>query len=118
MNNNDNEKKLLHEEHHNCCGHDHEHCDHSMEEELETIILTLDDDRELECAVLGVFDVDAKDYIALVTLDDEQVLLYEYVTISEEEFDLKNIDSEEEFEKVSEAFYDIYVDEDSFDENE
>ena len=43
-----------------CCGHDHEE-----DMEMEVITLTLDDDSELECAVLGIFDVDEKNYIAL-----------------------------------------------------
>ena len=38
------------------CGHDHEH-DHEHEEmELETMFLTLEDDTELECGILGVFE--------------------------------------------------------------
>ena len=62
------------------CGHDHD--DHVHEEmEMETLTLTLDDDTEMECGILGVFAVDGiadKEYIALLPLEDETVLLYEY----------------------------------------
>ena len=59
------------------CGHDHD--DHVHEEmEMETLTLTLDDDTEMECGILGVFAVDGiadKEYIALLPLEDETVLL-------------------------------------------
>ena len=58
------------------CGHDH---DHDMEEqELETMTLTLEDDTELQCAILGIFDVEGiegKEYIALLPEEDETVLI-------------------------------------------
>ena len=88
------------------CGHDHEH-DHVHEEmEMETLTLTLDDDTELECGVLGVFEVEGiegKEYIALLPLEDETVLLYEYKE-DEEGIELLNIESDEDFDKVSAAF--------------
>lgn len=91
-----------------CCGHDHEHEHEEME--MEVITLTLDDDTELECAVLGVFDVDEKDYIALLPIvdeDDEEadeaVLLYEYFEEGED-LRLENIEDDEVFKKVSDAF--------------
>ena len=55
------------------------------EEEREemTVTLTLDDDTELECAVLTIFEAAGRDYIALLPLDgaeDEEgeVYLYRY----------------------------------------
>ena len=100
--------------------HDHDH-DHDHEE-MEIITLTLEDDTELECAVMGIFEVEDKEYIALLPLGDEEeeedVLLYGYKEISEEEFELALIEEEEEFELVSEAFYALYTDEDEFDEDE
>ena len=38
-------------------------------EDRRTITLTLDDDTEVECAILTIFPVDAKEYIALLPLD-------------------------------------------------
>ena len=55
------------------------------ENESITVTLTLDNDEELECAVLGIFEADSRDYIALLPLDengddeDSQVSLYRYI---------------------------------------
>lgn len=91
------------------CGHDHEH----EQEEMETVTLTLDDDTELECAILGVFDVEGiegKEYIALLPLEDETVLIYEYKEDGED-IELTLIEDDEEFEKVSEAFNEYFDEE-------
>lgn len=111
------DNKHLHDNEHD---HDHDH-DHDQEE-MEIITLTLEDDTELECAVMGIFEVEDKEYIALLPLGDEEeeedVLLYQYKEISDEEFELALIEEEEEFELVSEAFYALYTDEDEIDEDE
>lgn len=90
------------------CGQEHDE-----ELELETMTLTLDDDTEVECGILGVFEVEGipqKEYIALLPLDGEEVYLYEYRE-NEEEIELDVIEEDEEFEKVSNAFYDLYEEE-------
>lgn len=93
------------------CGHDHEHEEEVMD--LETMFLTLDDDTEMECGILGVFEVEGlegKEYIALLPLEDETVLLYEYKEVGDE-IELNVIEDDDEFDKVSNAFYDMYEDE-------
>lgn len=93
------------------CGHDHEHEEDVMD--LETMFLTLDDDTEMECGILGVFEVEGlegKEYIALLPLEDETVLLYEYKEDGDE-IELNVIEDDDEFDKVSNAFYDMYEDE-------
>lgn len=93
------------------CGHDHEHEEDVMD--LETMFLTLDDDTEMECGILGVFEVEGlegKEYIALLPLEDETVLLYEYKEVGDE-IELNVIEDDDEFDKVSNAFYDMYKDE-------
>ena len=94
---------------HNCgCGHDHEE-----EMELETMTLTLDDDTEIECGILGVFEVEGmvgKEYIALLALEGEEVYIYEYKEEGEE-IVLDVIEDDADFEKVSNAFYDLYEEE-------
>lgn len=93
----------------NCgCDHDHDH-DHG---DVDIIYLTLDDDSELECEVLGIFEVEDKEYIALLPIGEEEVLLYGYKELEDEEFDLVSIEDEGEFELVSEAFYALFTDED------
>ncbi|WP_422485303.1 DUF1292 domain-containing protein [Gudongella sp. DL1XJH-153] len=106
------DNKHVHDEN---CNHDHDH-EHEHEE-MEIMTLTLDDETELECAVIGIFEVEDKEYIALLPLGDEdkeeedEVLLYEYKELAEEEFELALIDDEDEFDLVSEAFYALYTDE-------
>ena len=106
-----NEEKKLHEHDENCdcgCGHDHE------EEGYETITLTLDDDSEMVCIVLGIFECEGNDYIALLPEDEEDgedVFIYKYKEVNEEEVELDVIESEEEFEKVSKNFEEIFDDE-------
>ena len=101
---------------HNCgcvCGHDHEHDDDCLE--LETMTLTLEDDTELECTVLGVFeveDIEGKEYIALLPQEDETVLLYEYKELDNDEIELNSIEDDDEFDKVTAAFDEIFNDED------
>lgn len=106
-----NEEKKLHEHDENCdygCDHDHE------EEGYETITLTLDDDSEMVCIVLGIFECEGNDYIALLPEDEEDgedVFIYKYKEVNEEEVELDVIESEEEFEKVSKTFEEIFDDE-------
>lgn len=85
------------------CGHDHD----GEELELETMFLTLDDDTEVECGILGVFEVEGKEYIALLPLEDDTVLLYQYQEEGDD-IQLDVIEDDDEFEKVSNAFYDLY----------
>ncbi len=88
------------------CNCDHEH------DEMETMTLTLDDDTELECGIIGVFEVEDKEYIALLPVDDETVLIYEY-SENGEEIELGLIEDDSVFEKVSNTFYDLWEEEDS-----
>lgn len=81
------------------------------ENESLTVTLTLENDEELECAVLTIFESDGREYIALLPLDengdsdDGQVYLYRFIDNGEdEEPGLENILEDEEFERVSEAF--------------
>ena len=83
------------------------------ENESITVTLTLDNDEELECAVLGIFEADSRDYIALLPLDengddeDSQVYLYRYIDNGEEEEPgLETILDDAEFELASNAFND------------
>lgn len=83
------------------------------ENESLTVTLTLENDEELECAVLTIFETDGREYIALLPLDengdndDGQVYLYRFIDNGEEEEPgLENIFEDEEFERVSEAFND------------
>ena len=82
--------------------------DAENDEEM-TVTLTLDDGTELECVVLTIFEAGEKEYIALLPLDgreaeDGEVYLYRYVEDITGNPDLENIDSDEEYEIVADAF--------------
>jgi uncharacterized protein YrzB (UPF0473 family) len=78
------------------------------EEDLDTMELELDDGTRLTCVVLGIFDLDeypGKEYIALLPENEEEVLLYQYNEGEDgESFILDNIETDEEFAAVEEAF--------------
>lgn len=107
------------EHNHDCsCGHDHDH-DCNCGEENNKISLVLNDDSELICDVIGIFSLDEdaeQEYIALVPESDEdgEVLIYRY---SEDENGLKldNIDSDDEYEEVSEAFEELFLEDEEED---
>ncbi len=78
-----------------------ENCKHL--EEPQTLKLTLDDGNEMECVIIDLFDIDEQTYIALLHPVEETALLYRFKELSEGSIDLTNIESDEEFEKVSDA---------------
>ncbi len=89
-------------------------------EEKDTVTLTLEDDSELECAVLTTFEADGKSYIALLPIEgieaeEGEVFLYRFVVNENEEPELENIESDEEYEAAAEAF-DEWLDEQEYDE--
>ena len=93
--------------------------DAENDEEM-TVTLTLDDGTELECVVLTIFEAGEKEYIALLPLDgreaeDGEVYLYRYVEDINGNPDLENIDSDEEYEIVADAF-DEFLDSAEYDE--
>ncbi|MFA5523012.1 MAG: DUF1292 domain-containing protein [Tissierellales bacterium] len=106
-----------------CCGNEHEHdhegcgCGHDHEE-MEIMTLSLDDGTDMECQVLGVFSVEDQEYIALLPVDEDNVLLYKY-SEAEEGVELENIEDDNEYELVVEAFYELFGDdEDDHDDDE
>ena len=91
-------------------------------DEFDHVILSLDDGVELECAVYAIFDAGDRDYVALIPLDgsfdtDGDIYLYRYEASGEndEDIQLGNIESDEEYEIVSDAF-DELLDNEEFDE--
>ena len=79
-------------------------------ENHKTITLTMEDDTEVECAILTVFPVDAKEYIALLPLDENgqnesgEVYLYAFARTESGDPMLSNIESDEEYAKAAVAF--------------
>ena len=66
----------------------------------------MEDDTEVECAILTIFPVDAKEYIALLPLDEEgqnhdgEVYLYSFTRTAEGAPMLSNIESDEEYNRL------------------
>lgn len=82
------------------------------DEEADYITLEFDDGIEVECEIMGVFDCEGKEYIALIPGDGtDDVYLYGYKEVGEDEFELVDIEDDKEFEKVATEFEKITVEE-------
>lgn len=86
-----------------CCG---------SEDEADFITLEFDDGQEVECEIMGVFDFEGKEYIALIPDDGtDDVYIYGYKETTDEEFELVDIEDDEEFKRVVEEFEKLTVEE-------
>lgn len=86
-----------------------------------SIILSLDDGSEVECLVLEIFTVGEREYVALLPTEGKdakqgKVYLYRFNETQEGEPDLTNIESDEEFDLVSDEFDRIFDEADEYDE--
>ena len=92
-----------------------------MEEQEEmTVTLTLEDDTELECIVLTIFQAGDRDYIALLPMEGQEaeegeVFLYRYSETEDGTPNLENIEDDDEYEVVADAF-DELLDAQEYDE--
>ncbi len=123
-NNLNHEEKVGHScEHGHCCGHDHEGeghecgCHGDYTEEVAIVELTLDDGSLLECEVIGDFYVESqdRDYIALVTSEERELLIYRLIPDEETggfggNAGLDMIETDEEYEEVVKTFSEIFFD--------
>lgn len=78
------------------------------------ITLSLDDGTEILCDILAIFPCGDKDYIALLPVDsdeDGEVYLYGFVEKEDGEVDLIDIEDDDEFDAVSDAFEELLDDE-------
>jgi len=79
--------------------------DEAYDEEPMVVTLEYDDGTEIETEVMGIFEVEGKEYIALIPDDDsDDVYLYGYAEVGDDEFELLDIEDEAEFEKVVKEF--------------
>mgnify|MGYP003299314181 CR=1 FL=1 len=82
------------------------------EEELaeEIVTITMDDNTEVHCVILGIFEAENdREYIALLPLDgpeaeNDQVYIYRYDEDESEQPILENIADDEEFALASQSF--------------
>ena len=76
------------------------------------ITLEFDDGVEIECEILGVFEVKGKEYIALLPDDGtDDVYIYGYKEIGEDEFEILDIEDDEEFREEADEFDRITMEE-------
>jgi len=85
-----------------------------------TVSIELDDGRVIECAVLMIFEAgdNGQEYIAVLpeeTDDETEVYLYRYDEDEKGEPNISNIESDAEYEVVSDAFDEI-LDEQEYNE--
>ena len=81
--------------------------------EADIITLEYDDGTELECEMMGVFEADGKEYIALIPQDDsDDLYIYGYKEVSEDEFELIDIEDDAEFERAVAVFDQLMLEED------
>lgn len=84
------------------------------------VTLSLDDGTEAECVVVTILEAGGRDYIALLPMEGEEaeegeVFLYRYAEDKDGNPDLSNIETDEEYELVADAF-DEWLDEQEYDE--
>ena len=76
------------------------------------ITLEFDDGVELECEIMGVFEYGEKEYIALIPIDEsDDVYIYGYKEVGEDEFELVDIEDDAEFEGAVAEFEAIMAEE-------
>ena len=88
--------------------------------ERTTVTIELDDGGTLECVVLTIFEAgpDGREYIAVMpedSDDESEIYLYRYSEDAAGEPQIDNIESDDEYEVVSEAF-DELLDEQEYNE--
>ena len=78
--------------------------------EDDTVTLTFDDDKEVECGIVAIFPAGEREYIALLPLDENgqnesgEVYLYAFARTESGDPMLSNIESDEEYAKAAVAF--------------
>jgi len=87
-----------HEEGCGCCG-GHDDAVISIEYEDGTVV---------DCEILGTFEADGKEYVALVPQEsgedaEDNVLIYKYAEADDDSIELIDIEDEEEFNKAAEV---------------
>ena len=108
------ELKNNHEADHSCgCGEDH---DHDHEHHQHTVTIELETGEEMECPIIEIFEVNEKEYIALLHPEEEIAMLYGFLDYEDGSIELTEITSDEEYELVSKVFDTLFDEEDEEDE--
>ncbi len=83
-----------------------------IEEEEDIITLEFDDDTAVDCTVMGTFEANGKEYIALAPEDGtDDVYIYGYKELADDEFEIIDIEDDEEFDAAAAEFDAIMAEE-------
>ena len=100
---------MVHEHSEDCCCGD---------EDGGIVSIEYEDGTAVDCEILGTFEANGKNYIALVPQksdenddEDDNVLIYRYEESDEDNFELIDIEDEEEFNKAAEVLDGLLNDE-------
>ncbi|HIW39872.1 MAG TPA: DUF1292 domain-containing protein [Candidatus Eubacterium pullicola] len=75
-----------------------------MTEEKDMVTLEFED-KEVECEIMGVFEAEGKEYIALIPEDGtDDVWIYGYKEVGDDEFEIIDIEDDAEFEAAVKEF--------------
>ena len=91
--------------------------------ETEVVTLTLDDNEEVECSIITTYEIEDKEYIVLLPLDengeneDGDVWIYRFVrdTTGGNDHEIVNIEDDDEYEIAVDKF-DEWLDTQEFNE--
>lgn len=91
--------------------------------ETEVVTLTLDDNEEVECSIITTYEIEDKEYIVLLPLDengeneDGDVWIYRFVrdTTAGNDHEIINIEDDDEYEIAVDKF-DEWLDTQEFNE--
>lgn len=81
-----------------------------LETTLDFITVDFEDGASEDCLVVGLYEIEGKKYMSLLTgigedmeLESEEVegYIYEYVDVNEDEFELIDIEDDDEFERIA-----------------
>ena len=75
-----------------------------MTEDKDMVTLEFED-KEVECEIMGVFEAEGKEYIALIPEDGtDDVWIYGYKEVGDDEFEIIDIEDDAEFEAAVKEF--------------
>ena len=86
--------------------------------ETEVVTLTLDDNEEVECSIITTYEIEDKEYIVLLPLDENgDVWIYRFVrdTTGGNDHEIINIEDDDEYEIAVDKF-DEWLDTQEFNE--
>lgn len=89
----------------------------NYDEELDQITITLEDDTEMLCDVISIFECGEREYICLLPVDDPDgdFIFYRYAENEDGECQLDDIPDDDEFEAVADTFEEM-LDEEEFED--